>query len=221
MKHDGKTARVWIKSLQQWGRGKTMKEKKGESRMELKHVKFTPEIGEGSEEGFLVTKQAAQIVKENILEKLSEMERGTVLNIGLGSIKYMDAANAGNMLVMVARNIEVGMFPAVFMVLSDMKEQHEQNIHLPFKAANKGVIVLENGGYRIMGGLLVAYKAALSKVMVSGPMTARELQQAMDYRAVNEASTKLSALYKQGLLARKKYKGRAFTYVSLVQNCSA
>lgn len=183
--------------------------------MKVKHLKFTLEVGEGPEKGLLLTREAAEKTREAIFRKLSGLDADTVLDIDLSSIKYMDGSNAGGWLVMVLKSLELGLYPGVFIVLSNVKDQHRGNMELALRAAGRAVIVREDDGCTILGELMESYKVALHKVMEMGSATARELQKAMDYNTVNEASTKLSSLYKQRLVAREEAAGKSFRYISL------
>lgn len=186
--------------------------------MELKRVVFKLEVGEASESGFLVSRDMGKKAKESIFIRLSELDPNTVLEIDFSFIKYMDASCANQVVAMVLRRLESGEYPGVYIVLSNAKEQHRNNIEYALNAASKAVVVREDEGWTIMGDLMDSYRAALSGIMQMGSATARELQKVMNYNTVNEASTKLSSLYQQCLVAREANSGRRFRYVSLLQS---
>lgn len=182
--------------------------------MKIKHLRFTVE---GDESGLLIARDMGEKAKEIIFGKLSEFGSNTVLEMDFSSIKYMDASCANEVVVMVLRRLESGEYPGVFIVLSKIAEQPRSNLEFAMKAVKKAVVVREEAGWTILGELMDSYRTALDKVMQLGSATARELQKVMNYNTVNEASTKLSSLYQQSLVAREEASGKSFRYVSLLQ----
>jgi len=66
-----------------------------------------------------------------------------------------------------------------------------------------------------------SHRTALAKIMEMRSVTARELQQELDYKTINESSTRLTSLYQRCLIAREPFReavrggGRQFRYLSL------
>ena len=165
----------------------------------------------------LIGREAGEEVKEEIISKISELEPNTVLEVNFSFVKFIDASAANAIVVNVLGRLESGEFPDRFIVLSHVEDQHKDNMEYALKVAGKNVVVKEDEGWSILGELFTDFREALDKVMELGSATARELQEAMGYSKVNEASTRLSYLFQRGLIARESVSGRKFRYFSLIQ----
>ena len=169
------------------------------------------------EDGLLIGKEIGEEIRNRIGKKLSELEYNTVLEIDFGAIRHVDASCANVIIVNILRRLESGEYPDRFIILSNVGDQHREDIEYPLKVAGKAVVVKEDDGWSVLGVLINSYREALDKVMELGSVTARELQKAMGYNKVNEASTKLSYMYQKSLIAREPSGGRRFRYFSLIQ----
>ena len=193
--------------------------------MSLKTIPFKVEAvgAPNNERDFLIMRRIGEKTKEAICRKLSKFETNTVLEMDFSSIRFIDVSCADEVVVKVMARLEAGEYPDRFIILSHIDTQHRENIETALKVAKKAVIVKENGGWSLLGELVNSYRKALSKVMELGSITARELQEEMDYNTVNQASTKLIFIYQRCLIAREPYReavrggGRQFRYLSLLR----
>lgn len=176
-----------------------------------------------AEGGLLIGRAEGKRVKEAICRQLEGLAPNTVLQLGFGRVAFVDVSCADEMVVKVLARLQAGEFPDRFLILSNIKAQHRENVETALEVAEKAVIVKELKNFSILGKLVNSYRQALEEVMRRGAITARELQQALKYSTVNEASTKLSYLYQQRLIAREPFRrpvrggGRQFKYLSLLQ----
>ena len=171
----------------------------------------------------LIMRETGEKTKEAIAKKLSEIKPNTMLELDFSSIEFMDVSCADEVVVKVLARLEAGEYPDRFIILSHLDDQHRENIETALRVSKKAVIVKEESGWSILGELINSYREALSKVVEHGTITANELQRAMQYNTINEASTKLSYLYQRCLVAREPHReavrggGRQFRYLSLLK----
>ncbi len=176
-----------------------------------------------TETGFLIGREEGKKIKEAICKQLEGLTPNTVLQLDFGRVEFVDVSCADEIVVKVLARLQAGEFPDKFFILSNIKAQHRENVETALEIAEKAVIVKELKSFSILGKLMNSYRQALEEVMRRGAITARELQQALKYSTVNEASTKLSYLYQQCLIAREPFRrpvrggGRQFRYLSLLQ----
>lgn len=174
-----------------------------------------------AEAGFLIGRAEGKKIKEAICQKLEELAPNSVSQLDFGQVEFVDVSCADEIVVKVLARLQAGEFPDRFLILSNIKAQHLENVETALEVAEKAVIAK---GFFILGKLMNSYKQALEEVMRRGAVTARELQQTLKYSTVNEASTKLSYLYQQCLIAREPFRrpvrggGRQFRYLSLLQD---
>jgi len=190
--------------------------------MSLKKVSFKVKEGGSVNRGFLMTRERGRKTKEVIWAKISELSPKTILEMDFSNIKFMDVSGADEVVVKITARLEAGECPDRFIVLSHVDLQHKENIETALKVNKKAVIVKEDGNWYIWGYLTSSDKEIIHKITEKGSMTAREIQEEMNYKTVNEASTKLGLLYKKCLIAREPYReavvggGRQFRYISLI-----
>jgi len=172
-----------------------------------------------AEAGLLIGREEGKKIKEAICQKLEELAPITVMQLDFSQVEFIDVSCADEIVVKVLARLQAGEFPDRFFILSNIKVQHRENVETALEVAEKAVIAKE---FFILGKLMNSYRQALEEVMRRGAITARELQQALQYSTVNEASTKLSYLYQQCLIAREPFRrpvrggGRQFRYLSLL-----
>jgi len=188
--------------------------------MELKYTTFELK----AKDGLLVTRSIGRKIKSEICDQLELEFEHTVLVVDFQGVKFIDASCADEIVVRVMARIEAGEFPDRFVIFKNIAEQHNENISMALAVAEKMVISYHDRKWSMLGSMNEGYRSALLKVVQEKEITARELQIEMDYRAVNEASTKLSKLYDKGLIAREPFReavrggGRQFRYISLLRD---
>lgn len=190
--------------------------------MSLKRLSFkVKEVGSVNG-GFLMTREVGRKTKEVIWAKISELLPNTILEMDFSNIKFMDVSGADEVVVKILTRLEAREYPDRFIILSNVDLQHKENIETALKVNKKAVIVKEDSSWYIWGDLISSYKEIIHKITEKGSITAREIQEKMNYKTVNEASTKLGLLYKKCLIAREPYReavvggGRQFRYISLI-----
>lgn len=177
-----------------------------------------------ADQNLLVTRATGKRAKEAICRKLDRLEKNSVLVVDFSSIKFIDASCADEIVVRVMARLEAGEFPDRFILFKNLARQHIENINLALTVANKMVITYSGRKWQILGTVVEGHRRTLLKIVELKQTTARELQEAMGYRTINEASTKLSDLYKWSLVAREPFRqsvpggGRQFTYISLLRD---
>jgi len=191
--------------------------------MTLKKVSFKVKVAGSVNDGFLMTREVGRKTKEALWAKISELSPNSVLEMDFSNIKFMDVSGADEAVVKLLTRLETGEYPDRFIVLSHVSSQHKENIETALKVNEKTAIVKkEDGSWDIWGELNSSYKEIIQEIAEKGSMTARETQEKMNYRTVNEVSTKLGLLYKKCLLAREPYRkavvggGRQYKYISLI-----
>lgn len=188
--------------------------------MKINYTPFEPV----SDQGLLITRELGKKAKLQICNALDKMQAHAVLVIDLSRIKFIDASCADEIVVRVMARLQAGEFPDKYIVYRNVSAQHVENMNFALKVAGKMVITYENRQWRILGSGNDSYRRALEKVVELKETTARQFQDAMGYRTVNEASTKLSALWERALVAREPFRqsvpggGRQFKYVSLLKD---
>lgn len=176
-----------------------------------------------AEAGLLIGREEGKKIKEAICKQLEDLAPNTVLQLDFKQVEFVDVSCADEIVVKVLARLQAGEFPDRFLILSNIKAQHRENVETALEVAEKAVIVKGLKSSSILGKLMNSYRRALEEVMRRGAITARELQQALKYSTVNEASTKLSYLYQQRLIAREPFRrpvrggGRQFKYLSLLK----
>ena len=173
------------------------------------------------EKDLLITRQVGYETKERICGELAQLEPNTVLDLDFHAIRFMDVSCADEMIVRVLARLEAGEYPDRFITLSHIDVQHRENIEAALKIARKATLVRQEESWEILGELVNSHRTALAKVMEMRSVTARELQQELDYKTINESSTRLTFLYQRCLIAREPFReavrggGRQFRYLSL------
>jgi hypothetical protein len=173
------------------------------------------------EKDLLITRQVGYETKERICGELAQLEPNTVLDLDFRAIRFMDVSCADEMVVRVLARLEAGEYPDRFITLSHIDVQHRENIEAALKIARKATLVRQEESWEILGELVNSHRTALAKVMEMRSVTARELQQELDYKTINESSTRLTFLYQRCLIAREPFReavrggGRQFRYLSL------
>ena len=172
--------------------------------------------------GMLVTREMGAAAKETICTKLDALAANSVLKLDFTGIRYMDVSAADEAVVRVLARLEAREFPDRFLVLANLAAQHRENIEAALKVAKKAVLVKGRKDNEPLGELVGSYRDALAHIIAARGITARELQREMEYRTINEASTKLTFLYQRCLIGREPYRqavrggGRQFRYLSLL-----
>jgi hypothetical protein len=188
--------------------------------MELKYTIFKMK----AKGGLLVTRDIGKSKKEEICEKLDELETNGVLIVDFSDIKFIDASCADEIVVRVMARLEAGEYPDRYVLYRNIAKQHIENINLALTVAEKLIIAFSGRKWWMLGFMIDGYRTALRKVVELKETTAREFQVAMDYNQINEASTKLSKLYDKCLIAREPFRepvrggGRQFRYLSLLKD---
>lgn len=172
--------------------------------------------------GFLIGRQEGAALKEALCRRLEGLEANTVLVLDFSQVTFVDVSCADELVVKVLARLQAGEFPDRFLLLTGLKPQHRENVEAALAVGGKAVLVQEDRDWTVLGELIASYREALAVINERGALTARELFEAMAYQTINEASTKLSALYKLCLVAREPYRrpvrggGRQFRYLSLL-----
>lgn len=188
----------------------------------LKRFPFEVRAIGSSEPGLLVTREVGDDTKEAVCRQLAALTLNTVMELDFSNIRFIDVSCADEVVVRVSARLEAGEFPDRFMILTNVQEQHTENIHVALKVAKKAVLVRNERGRQILGELITSFRDALESVIESKEITAKELQQKMGYATINQASTVLTSLYDKRLVARIPFPqpvqggGRQFKYLSLV-----
>lgn len=152
-----------------------------------------------------------------LFKLLFALPEQTVVEVDFSAIRYMCAKSADDILVRALLRIQTGQYPEVYIVATGVKQQHRGNIDMALTVRHKAMIVGHSDtSWAFLGYLIASYRSALDRSIRAGDVTARELQERMGFKTVNEASTKLSYLHQQGLIARERAKGRSYRYLSLV-----
>lgn len=185
--------------------------------MELEREIFEVKAVGAPQLGYLITPEAGAKTREEIYGKITELKPNTVLELDFRSIKYMDASSSNEILVKILRRLESGEYPDRFFILSHVQARLQDEMEYALELGERAVIIVNDEGWDIVGNIFDGFKSALTMVIKMGSATAQELQEAMGYRTVNEASTKLSYLSKHCLIAREPLNRRKFRYFSLLQ----
>ena len=173
------------------------------------------------EKDLLITREVGYETKEHICRELARLDPNTVLDLDFRAIRFMDVSCADEMIVRILARLEAGEYPDRFITLSHIDVQHRENIEAALKIARKATLVRQEKSWEIFGELVNSHRTALAKVMEMHSVTARELQQELDYKTINESSTRLTFLYQHCLIAREPFReavrggGRQFRYLSL------
>ncbi len=185
--------------------------------MELKRDVFEVEtFGDAQPPGYLLGHDAGEKAREGIYGKLRDLEPNTVLEVDFRRILYTTAGACNEVVVNVLRRLQSVKFPDKFFILSHLRPRVLSEIEYALNVAQAGVIVTKGEDWEVAGSLFDGLKAALAKVIEIGTVTARELQEVMGYKAVNQASSALSYLFQCRLVAREPVNGRKFRYFSLL-----
>lgn len=185
--------------------------------MELAREIFEVKAPGAPQTGYLLTAEVGARTREQIYGTFTQLQPNTVLELDFSSIKYMDASASTEILVKMLRRLESGECRNRFFILSHVKGHVLGEMRYALKLGQRAVIVLQDEGWYIVGSMFPGDKSVLTAVVEMGSVRARELQEALGYKTVNEASTRLSSLYSRCLLAREPIDGRKFRYFSLLQ----
>lgn len=186
-------------------------------------------VVESDNEFGLVERSDGEQAKEEIYGALKTCDPGTLLLIDFSSIRYIDVACAQEAVFRPLVRILTGEYRRrgkdnhVYMAITGLSAQRRYNIHVVFKLAKRAVVEwhpVKSGteySLSVLGEIVPSYCDVLSHLAALKTATAHDLYPKLGLSAVNGASTKLSSLYTDGLLARVEAgKGRAFRYISLV-----
>lgn len=188
----------------------------------LKRFPFEVRAIGSSQSGLLVTREVGDETKEAICRQLTALTLNTVMELSFANIRFIDVSCADEVVVRALARLEASEFPDRFMILTNVQEQHVENIDVALKVAKKAVLVRNEQEWRILGELVTSFRDALESVVKTKEITAKELQQKMGYATINQASTILSTLYDKRLVARMPFReavpggGRQFKYLSLI-----
>jgi len=177
-----------------------------------------------TKDGLLVTREMGKKKKEEICSKLEKASTNEVLIIDFTDIQFIDASCADEIVVRVMARLEANEFPQTYVLFKNIADQHNDNIDLALTVADKLIMAFSGRKWWMLGTMNQGYRDALRKIVELKETTAREFQKAMDYKTINEASTKLSRLYEKGLIAREPFResvrggGRQFRYISLLRD---
>ena len=172
--------------------------------------------------GLLVMREVARKHKEKIWERIEEMEANHVLKLDFKNIKFIDVSCADELVVRILARLEAGELVDRYIILSQVRNQHRENIDTALKVAKKTVIVADGEGWDFLGDLIKSYQEVLTHVVEKQNITAKQVQGEMRYQSVNQASSILGALHQKRLIAREPYRrpvrggGRQFRYLSLL-----
>ena len=189
----------------------------------LRTVPYEVQAVGAPEKDLLITREVGVETKERICHKLSSLEPHTVLKLDFGAVRFMDVSCADEMVVRVLARLEAREYPDRFITITNIAEQHRENISAALTVAKKAVLLWQKKSWELLGDMVDSHRSALDKVMEMRSTTARELQHEMDYNTINESSTKLTSLYQRCLIARQPFReavrggGRQFRYLSLSQ----
>lgn len=184
----------------------------------MKHVRHPLK----AEMGYLIGREEGVRLKEAICRQLDQLDLNSVLVLDFGEVEFIDVSCADELVVKVLARLQAGEFPDRFLVLSNLKPQHRENVEAALSVGGKAVFVKNGKEWTTLGELISSYRDALEVVNRHKVITARELYESMHYETINESSTKLSALYKLCLIAREPFRrpvrggGRQFRYLSVL-----
>ncbi|MBT4499710.1 MAG: hypothetical protein HOC74_18430 [Gemmatimonadetes bacterium] len=187
----------------------------------LSTVPYRVQAAGAPEKDLLITREVGYETKEQICRELAQLEPNTVLDLDFRAIRFMDVSCADEMIVRILARLEAGEYPDRFITLSHIDVQHRENIEAALKIAKKTTLVRQEESWEVLGELVSSHRTALAKIMEMRSVTARELQQELDYNTINESSTRLTFLYQRCLVAREPFReavrggGRQFRYLSL------
>ena len=188
--------------------------------MSLKTVPYRIQAKDAPQPDLLVMREVGEKTKEAICKELNRLSPNTILQLDFGGIRFMDVSCADEIVVRVQARLEAGEYPDRFITLSNLDVQHRENIEAALKVAKKAVVVNQDSLF--IGDLVNSYQDALATIVKKRTITARELQETMRYKTINEASTKLTFIYQRRLIAREPFReavrggGRQFRYLSLL-----
>ena len=186
--------------------------------MELKSTIFKLR----ADDGLLVTREIGKQKKEEICSRLDDLDPNYVLIVDFSNIRFIDASCADEIVVRVLARLEAWEFPDRYILYCNIAKQHYENISLALTVAEKLIIAFTDRKWVMLGSINPGYQKALLKVVEKKAITARELQETMPYRTVNEASTKLCKLHEKRLIALEPFResvrggGRQYRYISLL-----
>ncbi|NKB69790.1 MAG: hypothetical protein GKR89_22185 [Candidatus Latescibacteria bacterium] len=175
-----------------------------------------------TENGLLVTRAVGGLVQDALCARLETLPPPAVLHLDFAAVRYMDVSCADEAVVHLQDRLQAGAFPDRFIVLANLAAQHRENIAAALTVAHQTVLVQQQTNGVLLGPLADKYRTAFDAVVDAGATTARQLQKTMAYSTINEASTKLTALYQRRLIGREPFRqavrggGRQFRYLSLL-----
>lgn len=190
--------------------------------MALKTISYQIRAVDAPQKDLLIMREIGRATRESICKKLEQAPSNTVLELDFSAIRFMDVSCADEIVVRVLARLEAGEYPDRHITLANIDIQHRENIEAALKVARKAVMVKDNR--EILGDIINSYREAIHKIVLLNAVTARELQQVMNYKTINEASTKLTFIYQRRLIAREPFReavrggGRQFRYLSLFHN---
>ncbi len=192
---------------------------RGRSRinMQLKRERFEVEAVGPPGPGYLLTLETGARTREQIYDKITRLKPNTVLELDFSSIEYMGAVASSEILVKILKRLESGEYPDRFFILSHVQARVVREMEYGLKVGGRAAIIVNDGGWEIVGDIFHGFRRALNRVIEMGSTTAQELRQTMGYKTVNEASTQLSYLSKRCLIAREPLNRRKFRYLSLLE----
>jgi len=174
------------------------------------------------EAGFLIGRDEGTRLKEAICDALGALDENEALALDFSAVEFVDVSCADELVVKVLARLQAGEYLDRFLVLVGLKPQHRENVEAALSVGGKAVLSQDGSDWTVLGDLISSYRDALAVINERGEITARELFESMHYETINEASTKLSALYKLCLIGREPYRrpvrggGRQFRYLSLL-----
>jgi len=184
----------------------------------MKHVTYPLQ----PESGFLIGRDEGTRLKQAICDALGGLEENEALALDFSAVEFVDVSCADELVVKVLARLQAGEYLDRFLVLVGLKPQHRENVEAALSVGGKAVLSQDGSDWTVLGELIASYREALAVINERGEITARELFESMHYETINEASTKLSALYKLCLIGREPYRrpvrggGRQFRYLALL-----
>jgi hypothetical protein len=175
-----------------------------------------------AESGFLFGRAEGIQQKELICKQLETCPANTVLILSFKKVKFIDVSCADEVVTKVVGRIQSGEFPNRFIILDEVKPQHQENIEMSLSIAKKSVFARQDGKWMALGELSQRLRDIADLLVQHGSITARQLFELLDFDNINESSTKLCDLYKHCLIGREpdrqpaKGGGTQFRYVSLM-----
>ncbi len=167
--------------------------------------------------------QAAR-VRESIEKTLREDPTSLLFILDFGGVGSIDFSWADEMVAKLISRLWAGEYGGKYVVLKGLNAPQTENISVALERKRLAVLVMDPGGWRIVGSLNNYLVRTLKQVMVKSRLTLRELSEEEGIE-MNTSGTRLLNLYKKRLVIRSEefptgnkefHRGRQFVYRSLL-----